>query len=51
MNLARAKENPPSGGNHWQQWAAFKEYPTAIRREIYVHDPEHGHPDMRREHR
>lgn len=34
--------NPPSGGDHWQQWAAFKEYPTAIRREIYVHDLEHG---------
>jgi hypothetical protein len=34
--------NPPSGGDHWQQWAAFKEYSTAIRREIYVHDLEHG---------
>ncbi|HZF53547.1 MAG TPA: DUF3105 domain-containing protein [Polyangiaceae bacterium] len=34
--------NPPSGGDHWQQWAAFKEYSSAIRREIYVHDLEHG---------
>jgi hypothetical protein len=34
--------NPPSGGDHWQQWAAFKEYSTAIPREIYVHDLEHG---------
>ncbi|MCK6593250.1 MAG: DUF3105 domain-containing protein [Polyangiaceae bacterium] len=34
--------NPPSGGDHWGQWAAFKEYSTALRRELYVHDMEHG---------
>ena len=34
--------NPPSGGNHWPYWAAFKKYPEAIPREMYVHDLEHG---------
>lgn len=34
--------NPPSGGNHWGIWANFKEYETAIPREVYVHDMEHG---------
>jgi len=35
--------NPPSGGDHWGQWAAFKKYSTTIvPREMYVHDLEHG---------
>jgi hypothetical protein len=34
--------NPPSGGDHWPIWAAFKEYATAVPREMYVHDLEHG---------
>lgn len=35
--------NPPSGGDHWGTWAAFKKYSaTVIPREIYVHDLEHG---------
>ncbi|MDC0743386.1 DUF3105 domain-containing protein [Polyangium mundeleinium] len=34
--------NPPSGGNHWGQWAAFKKYTTPVPREMYVHDLEHG---------
>lgn len=34
--------NPPSGGNHWPFWAAFKEYAAPVRREMYVHDLEHG---------
>src|SRR5262249_22422195 len=34
--------NPPSGGNHWGVWAAFKEYTSVIPREVYVHDMEHG---------
>jgi hypothetical protein len=34
--------NPPSGGNHWAVWAAFKKYDTAVPREMYVHDLEHG---------
>jgi hypothetical protein len=34
--------NPPSGGNHWGQWAAFKKYTLAVPREMYVHDLEHG---------
>lgn len=34
--------NPPSGGNHWGQWVAFKKYTTAVPREMYVHDLEHG---------
>jgi hypothetical protein len=35
--------NPPSGGDHWGQWAAFKKYSaTIVPREMYVHDLEHG---------
>jgi len=34
--------NPPSGGDHWGQWAAFKKYTTPVPREMYVHDMEHG---------
>lgn len=34
--------NPPAGGPHWGQWAAFKQYTTPVPREMYVHDMEHG---------
>ncbi len=34
--------NPPSGGDHWGQWAAFKKYTLTVPREMYVHDLEHG---------
>jgi hypothetical protein len=34
--------NPPSGGPHWGQWAAFKQYTSPVPREMYVHDMEHG---------
>jgi hypothetical protein len=34
--------NPPSSGDHWGTWAAFKEYASPIPREVYVHDMEHG---------
>jgi len=34
--------NPPSGGDHWGTWAAFKKYDSPVPREIYVHDLEHG---------
>jgi Protein of unknown function (DUF3105) len=35
--------NPPSGGDHWPIWAAYREYQeTAVPREMYVHDLEHG---------
>jgi hypothetical protein len=34
--------SPPSGGNHWPIWAAFKKYNTVVPREMYVHDLEHG---------
>jgi hypothetical protein len=34
--------NPPSGGDHWGQWAAFKKYALRVPREMYVHDLEHG---------
>jgi hypothetical protein len=34
--------NPPSGGDHWPIWAAFKIYTTPVPREMYVHDLEHG---------
>jgi hypothetical protein len=34
--------NPPSGGDHWGQWAAFKKYKVTVPRETYVHNLEHG---------
>jgi uncharacterized membrane protein YgcG len=34
--------NPPSGGDHWGVWAAFKSYDVPVPREMYVHDEEHG---------
>jgi hypothetical protein len=34
--------NPPSSGDHWPVWAAFKEYASPVPREMYVHDLEHG---------
>lgn len=34
--------NPPSGGDHWPVWAAYRKYDGAIPRELYVHDLEHG---------
>jgi hypothetical protein len=34
--------NPPSSGNHWPVWAAFKSYDKPVPREMYVHDLEHG---------
>ncbi len=34
--------NPPSGGDHWPVWAAYKAYQTPVPREMYVHDQEHG---------
>ncbi|MBK9265581.1 MAG: DUF3105 domain-containing protein [Polyangiaceae bacterium] len=34
--------NPPSGGNHWPTWAAFKKYTQRVPREMYVHAMEHG---------
>ena len=34
--------NPPSGGDHWPRWAAFATYDAPVRREMLVHDLEHG---------
>lgn len=34
--------NPPSGGDHWPVWAAFKKYEVPVPREMYVHNLEHG---------
>jgi len=34
--------NPPSGGNHWPEWAAYRKYSVVVPREMYVHDLEHG---------
>lgn len=34
--------NPPSGGNHWGKWVAFKKYTVQVPREMYVHNMEHG---------
>ena len=34
--------NPPSGGPHWSNWAAFKKYDIPVPRPMYVHNLEHG---------
>jgi uncharacterized membrane protein YgcG len=34
--------NPPSGGDHWPVWAAYTTYEVPVRREMYVHNMEHG---------
>jgi hypothetical protein len=34
--------NPPSGGDHWAVWAAFKKYDQRLPNEMLVHDLEHG---------
>jgi hypothetical protein len=33
---------PPSSGNHYPIWAAYKTYPTAIPEGFFVHNLEHG---------
>jgi hypothetical protein len=38
--------NPPSGGNHWPIWGAYKKYTSILPREMYVHDLEHGAIDF-----
>ncbi len=30
--------NPPSGGNHWPIWVAYKKYTEPVPREMYVHN-------------
>ena len=34
--------NPPSGGDHWPEWAAYRIYDVPVAREMYVHNLEHG---------
>jgi hypothetical protein len=34
--------NPPSSGNHYPVWAAYKSYASPVPRGFYVHDLEHG---------
>jgi len=34
--------NPPSGGDHWPVWAAYKKYTAPVPVEMLVHDLEHG---------
>jgi Protein of unknown function (DUF3105) len=34
--------NPPSSGDHWPVWAAYKAYEVPVPREMYVHNLEHG---------
>src|SRR5262245_57036708 len=34
--------NPPTGGPHWGQWAAYKKYDVPVPRPMYVHNLEHG---------
>jgi hypothetical protein len=33
---------PPSSGNHYQVWAAYKTYTTPVPEGFWVHDLEHG---------
>jgi hypothetical protein len=34
--------NPPSGGDHWPRWAAFRAYDAPVPRPLLVHSLEHG---------
>ena len=34
--------NPPSSGDHFGQWAAYKEYTSVVSRGFLVHSMEHG---------
>jgi hypothetical protein len=34
--------NPPSGGDHWPQWATYQKHTDAVPREMLVHNMEHG---------
>jgi hypothetical protein len=36
------RTNPPSSGNHYPYWAAYKTYPSPFPRGFWVHDLEHG---------
>lgn len=33
---------PPTWGDHWVIWSAYKKYKMAVPREMYVHNQEHG---------
>jgi hypothetical protein len=35
-------DNPPAGGSHYSQWAAFQSYSFPVPRGFWVHDMEHG---------
>jgi hypothetical protein len=35
-------DNPPAGGNHYPEWAAFQSYSFPVPRGFWVHDLEHG---------
>jgi Protein of unknown function (DUF3105) len=34
--------SPPTWGDHWLIWAAYKKYTTPLPKEMYVHNHEHG---------
>ena len=34
--------NPPTSGEHYPSWAAYRAYPTRVGRPFWVHDLEHG---------
>jgi hypothetical protein len=36
------RTNPPSSGNHYPIWAAYKTYPSPVPEGFWVHDLEHG---------
>jgi len=35
-------DNPPAGGHHYSQWAAYQSYAFPVPRGFWVHDLEHG---------
>lgn len=41
-SLVTYATNPPSSGDHYPIWAAYKAYPAPIPRGFWVHDLEHG---------
>lgn len=41
-NITTWNSNPPSSGDHYPVWAAFREYTAPVPRPYLVHDLEHG---------
>lgn len=41
-SVLRHASNPPSGGDHYDSWAAFRRYDVVVPRGFWVHSLEHG---------